>query len=145
MADEKIVEAAVEEKPAAKKATKKAPAKKEAKAEKVETKEEAKKVTFATPIAHDYEVILEPVITEKSMALMQNENKVTLKVNDKANKIEIKDSFQRLYQAPVEEIKVSNVMGKKKSRGGRCQGTTSGYKKAVITLKKGAAIDLFKE
>lgn len=79
------------------------------------------------------------------MALMQNENKITLKVSDKANKIEIKESFQRLYQAPVEEIKIVNVMGKKKSRGGRYQGTTPGYKKAVITLKKDVAIDLFKE
>ncbi len=137
MAEEKKVEAAVEEK-AAKKATKKASAKK---AEKVEEK----KVVFASPIAHDYEVILEPVITEKSMALMQNQNKVTLKVSDKANKIEIKDSFQRLYQAAVEEIKIVNVLGKKKSRGGRYQGSVPGYKKAVITLKKGAAIDLFKE
>lgn len=141
MAEEKVVEAVAEEKPAAKKATKKAPAKKAEKAEKVEEK----KVVFASPVAHDYEVILEPVITEKSMALMQNENKVTLKVNDKANKIEIKDSFQRLYQAPVEEIKIVNVLGKKKSRGGRYQGSVPGYKKAVITLKKGAAIDLFKE
>ncbi len=137
MAEEKNVEAVVEEKPA-KKATKKASVKK---AEKVEEK----KVVFAAPIAHDYEVILEPVITEKSMALMQNQNKVTLKVSDSANKIEIKDSFQRLYQAPVEEIKIVNVLGKKKSRGGRYQGSVPGYKKAVITLKKGAAIDLFKE
>lgn len=144
MADEKIVEAAVEETPAAKKATKKASTK-AVKAEKVEAKEEAKKVVFAVPTAHDYEVILEPIITEKSMALMQNENKITLKVSDKANKIEIKESFQRLYQAPVEEIKIVNVMGKKKSRGGRYQGTTPGYKKAVITLKKDVAIDLFKE
>ncbi len=134
MAEEKKVEAAVEEKPA-KKATKKASAK----------KVEEKKVVFASPVAHDYEVILEPVITEKSMALMQNQNKVTLKVSDTANKIEIKDSFQRLYQAPVEEIKIVNVLGKKKSRGGRYQGSVPGYKKAVITLKKGAAIDLFKE
>lgn len=135
MAEEKKVEAVAEEKPAAKKA------KKEVKAEKVEEK----KVVFASPVAHDYEVILEPVITEKSMALMQNENKVTLKVNKGANKDEIKDSFQRLYQAPVEAIKVVNVQAKKKSRGGRYQGSVPGFKKAIIMLKKGAAIDLFKE
>lgn len=138
MAEEKNIEAVSEEKAPAKKATKKASAKK---AEKVEEK----KIVFAAPVAHDYEVILEPVITEKSMALMQNQNKVTLKVSDNANKIEIKDSFQRLYQAPVEEIKIVNVLGKKKSRGGRYQGSVPGYKKAVITLKKGVAIDLFKE
>ncbi len=106
---------------------------------------EEKKVTFASPVQHDYEVILEPIITEKSMYLMQNENKITIKVSDKANKDEIKDSFQRLYQAPVEAIKVVNVMSKKKSRGGRYQGSVPGYKKAIVTLKAGTAIDLFKE
>ena len=145
MAEEKNVEVAVEETKAAKKATKKTASKKTVKAKKVEEKTDEKKVVFASPVAHDYDVILEPIITEKSMALIQNESKITLKVNDKANKIEIKESFQRLYQTPVVDVKVSNVMSKKKSRGGRYQGTIPGYKKAVVTLKKGEAIDLFKE
>ena len=74
MAEEKIVEAVAEEKkaPAKKKAApKKAAAKKE------EVKAEAKK--FAKATTHDFEVFLEPVITEKSMALMQNSNKVTVR------------------------------------------------------------------
>ncbi len=105
---------------------------------------EEKKV-FATPVQHDYEVILEPIITEKSMALLQNANKVTVKVLASANKIEIKDSFQRLYQVEVENVHVLNQISKSKSRGGRYKGHVSGYKKAIITLKEGNAVDLFKE
>ncbi|MBQ1879233.1 MAG: 50S ribosomal protein L23 [Candidatus Enteromonas sp.] len=140
MAEEKIVEAVAEEKkaPAKKKAApKKAAAKKE------EVKAEAKK--FAKATTHDFEVILEPVITEKSMALMQNSNKVTVRVSAKANKTEIKLAFQRLYQVAVTDVKVVNVPSKTTTRGGRYQGTISGFKKAVITVKSGEAIDLFKE
>ncbi len=107
--------------------------------------EEKQTKTFSAPVAHDYEVILEPVITEKSMALLQNGNKVTVKVLTSANKIEIKESFQRLYKVEVENVHVINQISKSKSRGGRYQGHVSGYKKAIITLKEGNAVDLFKE
>lgn len=109
-------------------------------------KEEVKEVKpFALPTLHDYEVIVKPVITEKSMALMQNMNKVTVRVSDKANKIEIKDAFQRIFQVGVVDVKVSNHLPKETTRGGRYKGTISGYKKAVVTLAEGAALDLFKE
>lgn len=111
---------------------------------KVEAVEETKK-TFASPTHHDYEVILDPVITEKSMALLQNENKITVKVASSANKTSIKESFQRLYQVSVDDVKVINVLAKSTSRGGRYQGHISGYKKAIITIHEGEAIDLFKE
>ena len=136
MADE-IKEAVVEEevKPAKKRATKKA-AKKE---EKVEAKK------FAAPIEHDFDVIIEPLITEKTMALMQNANKVTVKVAKWANKIEIKDAFERIFQVKVVDVKVSNQRAKSTTRGGRYKGKISGYKKAVVTIAEGEAIDLFRE
>lgn len=135
MADE-IKEAVVEEeKPAKKRATKKA-AKKE---EKVEAKK------FAAPIEHDFDVIIEPLITEKTMALMQNANKVTVKVAKWANKIEIKDAFERIFQVKVTDIKVANQIGKTTTRGGRYRGTISGFKKAIVTLADGEALDLFRE
>lgn len=141
MAEEKIIEAEVaapaeEKKPAKKKATKKAAAPKV---------EEKKAKAFAKPTAHDFEVICAPHITEKTMALMQNANKVTLKVNAKANKIEIKDAFQRIFQVGVVDVKTVNQVGKTTTRGGRYKGTISGFKKAVVTIEEGAAIDLFKE
>lgn len=142
MAEEKKVEAKpVEEKPAPEK--KAAPAKKTDKAP--AKKEEAKKEIFAAPTAHDYEVIYDPHITEKSMALLQNANRVTVKVNDAANKTEIKESFQRLYQVKVTDVKIINQRPKAKSRGGRYKGFVSAYKKAIVSIAKGSAVDLFKE
>lgn len=113
--------------------------------EKKETVVAEAKKTFKAPMHHDYEVILEPVITEKSMALLQNENKITVRVASSANKVEIKESFQRLYQVTVDDVKVVNVLAKSTTRGGRYQGTISGYKKAILTIHEGEAIDLFKE
>lgn len=121
------------------------PKKKPAKKAKKEEKAAPAEKTFAKPTLADFDVILEPIITEKTMALLQNANKATVKVAAKANKIEIKEAFQRLYQAPVTAVKVSNVASREKSRGGRYKGSVPGYKKAVITIAEGSAIDLFKE
>ena len=100
---------------------------------------------FAKPTAKDFQVILEPRITEKSMDLMQNQNKITVKVLDSANKTEIKLAVERIFQVKVEDVRVSNVRAKQTTRGTRYQGKISGYKKAVITIAEGEAIDLFKE
>ncbi len=133
MAEEKKVEAVEETaKPAKKKAAKKEEVK-------------APAHTFAKATHHDFEVIVAPHITEKTMALMQNANKVTIKVADKANKIEIKDAFQRIFQVKVTDVKVINQRAKETTRGSRYKGTISGYKKAVVTIAEGEAIDLFKE
>ena len=105
--------------------------------------EEAKRFPKAT--MRDFEVILEPVITEKTMSLMQNENKVTVKVLKSANKVEIKLAFERIFQVKVTDVKVSNVRAKELTRGTRYKGTLAGYKKAVVTIAEGEAIDLFKE
>ena len=137
MAEEKVTEAVVEEAPAkpAKKATRK----------KADKKEEVKKSSFAKPTAHDYEVIIEPLITEKTMALMQNANKITVKVSESANKIEIKEAFQRVFQVKVVDVKVANQVGKTTTRGGRYKGTISGFKKAIVKIADGEALDLFRE
>ena len=100
---------------------------------------------FPKATERDFAVIVKPVITEKSMALMQNENKVTLKVLPDANKTEIKLAFERIFQVKVIDVKVSNVKTKLTTRGTRYQGKISGYKKAVVTIAEGEAIDLFKE
>ena len=100
---------------------------------------------FPKATEKDFEVIVKPLITEKSMSLMQNENKVTVKVLDSATKTEIKLAFQRLFQVKVIDVKVSNVRAKATTRGTRYKGSISGYKKAVVTIAEGEAIDLFKE
>ena len=111
------------------------------------TKKSAAKAENRFPRAteKDFEVIVKPLITEKSMSLMQNENKVTVKVLDSATKTEIKLAFQRLFQVKVIDVKVSNVRAKATTRGTRYKGSISGYKKAVVTIAEGEAIDLFKE
>lgn len=137
MAEEKEVVAVEAEKPAPKKRATKKVAKKE---EVVEAKK-----GFAAPTAHDFEVIIEPLITEKTMALMQNANKVTVKVASKANKIEIEDAFERIFQVKVVDVKVINKAAKATTRGGRYKGHISGFKKAILTLEEGTALDLFAE
>ncbi len=135
MAEEKVTEAVEETTKPAKKATRKKAAK----------KEEPKKSSFAKPTAHDYEVIIAPHITEKTMALIQNANKITVKVSASANKIEIKEAFQRIFQVKVVDVKVANQVGKTTTRGGRYKGTISGFKKAIVKIAEGEAIDLFRE
>ena len=100
---------------------------------------------FPRATEKDFEVIVKPVITEKSMALMQNENKVTVKVLENANKTEIKLAFERIFQVKVTDVKVLNQRAKETTRGTRYAGTISGFKKAVVTVAEGEAIDLFKE
>lgn len=94
---------------------------------------------------HDYDVIIRPVITEKSMVLMQTQNKVTLEVKKDANKIQVKKAFEKIFNVKVTSISMVNVIGKETSRGGRYKGFISGYKKAIVTVKDGEAIDLFKD
>ena len=134
MANEKKKAVEVVEKEPAKKATKKAAPKKE-----------EKKVNLGKATEHDFQVIIAPVITEKTMALMQNANKVTMRVCAHSNKVDIKNAFERIFQVKVLDVKVLNQIAKKTTRGGRYQGTIGGYKKAIITIADGEAIDLFKE
>ena len=103
------------------------------------------KINFAKATEKDYEVIIKPIITEKTMSLMQDANKVTVQVLPTANKTEIKLAFERIFQVKVNDVKVSNVGSKTTTRGTRYTGTISGYKKAVVTIADGEAIDLFKE
>ncbi len=100
---------------------------------------------FPKATEKDFAVIVKPLITEKTMALMQNENKVTVKVLETANKTEIKLAFERIFQVKVIDVKVLNQRAKQTTRGTRYSGHISGFKKAVVTVADGEAIDLFKE
>ena len=100
---------------------------------------------FPKATEKDFTVIVKPLITEKTMSLMQNENKVTVKVLESANKTEIKLAFERIFQVKVTDVKVLNQRAKETTRGTRYAGRISGFKKAVVTVAEGEAIDLFKE
>jgi len=105
-----------------------------------EKKLAAKKATI-----HDFDVIIQPVITEKTMSLMQEQNKVTLRVSPKANRADVKKAFEKVFGVKVTQVNIVNVPAKSTTRGGRYKGTISGFKKAVVTVAEGQAIDLFKE
>ena len=107
------------------------------------TTEEVKVTKFAPVSNHDFDVIIAPIVTEKTMKLLQEENKITLKVKKDANKIEIKNAFESIFGVKVKQVNTSHVRGRSK-RVGRYSGTTSSYKKAIITLAEGQSLDLLK-
>ena len=80
------------------------------------------------------DIILAPVITENSMAGMQNK-KYTFKVAKTANKIEISKAVEELFGVKVAKVNTLNVRGRLK-RQGRTQGYTPAWKKAMVTLKE---------
>lgn len=96
----------------------------------VEVVEERK---FAAPTIKALDVIIAPIVTEKTMKLQQEENKVTIKVAPKANKTEIKIAFESIFNVKVVGVNIVNVRSKSK-RVGRYDGKVAGYKKAIITL-----------
>lgn len=92
-----------------------------------------------TPIAH-FDMIRKPHISEKAFNLGE-ENKYVFKVSSSANKSEIKKAVENIYRVSVEKVNMLNVHPKTKIYKGR-PGQKSGYKKAVVKLKKGESIDV---
>ena len=89
-----------------------------------------------------YEIIKEPIITEKSMDLKEAYNKYTFKVDKRANKIEIKNAVEKIFNVKVESVATINVLPKAK-RMGKYAGYTAAYKKAICKLADGQKIDAF--
>lgn len=91
-----------------------------------------------------FDVIVKPVLTEKTMNLTKQQNKVTVVVNSKSSKEEIKDAFEAIFGVKVAKVNVINVRPKAK-RMGRYEGQVSGYKKAIVKLAEGQSLDLYSE
>jgi len=89
----------------------------------------------------DYQILIEPWITEKSHQLIAV-NKYIFKIFKDANKIKVKRTIENLYNVKVIKVNIVNIP-KKKRIYGRTKGWKSGFKKAVITLKEGSKIELF--
>lgn len=87
------------------------------------------------------DIILKPVISEKSMGLME-ENKYTFMVDKRANKIQIKNAIQDIFDVTVLDVRTMIVRGKVK-RMGRHEGKTPDRKKAIVTLQQGDEIEIF--
>ena len=87
-----------------------------------------------------YDSILNPLVTEKSTYLSEM-NKVVFKVNRSASKRSIKKSMEKIFKINVIKVNIINKRGRFKTVRGK-KVKVQGYKKAIITLKKGQIIDL---
>ncbi len=81
-----------------------------------------------------------PIITEKA-TILSEQNKTVFRVHDKANKKNIKKNIEKLFKVNVVKINIINQKTKIKMKQGR-KSYKPGYKKAIVTLKKGQSIDL---
>ena len=89
---------------------------------------------------HLYDKILSPMLTEKSTNL-SGENKIVFKVRKSANKKNLKNNIEKIFKVNVTKINIINKQNRTKFTRGR-KVKVSGFKKAIITLKKGQSIDL---
>ena len=89
---------------------------------------------------HLYDTIISPIVTEKSTNLSE-QNKVVFKVSNKLNKIILKKNIEKIFKVNVIKVNIINKQSRKKiTRGKKVK--ILGYKKAIITLKKGQSIHL---
>ena len=89
---------------------------------------------------HLYDKIISPLVTEKSTVLSEH-NKIVFKVPFNADKKNLKKNIEKIFKVNVTKINIINKQNRTKlSRGRKVK--VSGFKKAIITLKKGQSIDL---
>lgn len=94
--------------------------------------------------AFDYRaIILQPLVTEKSMRESQTENKYSFRVASGANKIQIRKAIEQIFNVRVLGVNTMNVHGKARRRSHKYRiGTTARWKKAIVTLAPGSSIDI---
>ena len=83
-----------------------------------------------------YQILRRPVITEKGLAIKENENTLVFQVAKQATKTEIKQAVQSVFKVKVESIRTANFPGKERRRG-KFTGYRSDWKKAYVRLKEG--------
>jgi len=92
------------------------------------------------------EVIIKPVITEKYIQLAEKLGQYAFIVDRKANKYQIKNAIEQLYNVKVDRVNTQQYIGKIKVRNtkrGISIGRVNRYKKAIVTLKEGYKIDIY--
>jgi large subunit ribosomal protein L23 len=82
------------------------------------------------------QIIRRPLVTEKSTILREGANVIAFEVDPKANKIQVKDAVEKLFNVKVDEVRLFNVRGKMK-RMGRFEGKRRDWRKAYVRLKAG--------
>ncbi len=89
-----------------------------------------------------YAVIKRPLITEKSTIVRDEGNQYIFEVDRRANKVEVRKAVETIFKVKVLDVRTMNMLGKKK-RQGRTVGKKSDWKKAVVTVAPGQAIEVF--
>ncbi|MFN8698262.1 MAG: 50S ribosomal protein L23 [Flavobacteriales bacterium] len=92
------------------------------------------------------EILIRPLVTEKMTALQEKQGKYGFIVDKAANKIEIKKAVEKTYGVTVMKVNTLRYDGKQKSRytkTGIISGRSAGYKKAIVSLQAGDAIDFY--
>ena len=92
------------------------------------------------------EVLIKPILTEKTNAQQEKLKRYAFKVNRKANKLEIKKAIEDFYGVAVVDVNTLVAPGKNKTRftkAGYIKGVRPAYKKALVTLAEGDTIDLY--
>ena len=79
------------------------------------------------------DIIIRPIVTEKSMASQEADNKVTFEVAKGANKTAVRQAVEEIFNVKVEKVNIVNTADKQK-RLGRYTGTIHGYRKAIVKL-----------
>ena len=87
------------------------------------------------------QIIISPVITEKGTSLQEKYNQYLFRVARRANRIQVKQAVEKIFNVKVEGIRMVIVKGKQR-RIGRSAGFRPNWKKAVVTVKEGQKIDL---
>ena len=88
------------------------------------------------------DIIIRPIVTEKTMAVQEAENKVTFEVAKGSNKTAVRQAVEEIFNVKVKKVNIMNTADKAR-RLGRYQGTVHGYRKAIVTLADGYSIDLY--
>ena len=89
-----------------------------------------------------YRIIEKPLVTEKGSDMLANGNWVVFRVHPEANKIQIREAVQKIFDVKVLHVNTQIVQGKKK-RFGKAIGVSKTWKKAMVQLKEGEKIEIF--
>ncbi|HYE90203.1 MAG TPA: 50S ribosomal protein L23 [Terriglobales bacterium] len=87
------------------------------------------------------DIIIRPLMTEKSMRQKEEQNTVTFRVRPDANKVEIRTAIEQVFNVKVADVRTASFEGKMK-RMGKHQGRRADWKKAIVTLAPGHKIEL---
>lgn len=89
-----------------------------------------------------HEIIVRPVVTEKSSTAYQDRKEYAFQVHPEANKYQIRDALQQLFGVTATAVRTMQMRRHEVTRG-RTRGTTARWKKAIVTLKEGDSIAVF--